>query len=260
MFPRVDTHRTRWVSPTAMKPQLLVITAFMLVAGCASLPDTMGMRSDFDEHRIERITVLPTYSTSSFGMNDSEARYLCGLFEKEATSWLQSHAVDVVPSQEFMTQLRRANALDTLTDGYPPDIPLYKLFEPSEQTFESAERTAVKTLSRKKLLTSDTLLALEVVYHSEGDCYESAADHVDRVWVSGNASSSACVVTHLRAKLVHAETAETMWQNRALVEHRGDINPASRITTIANVVRLTLGGEDGLEPYLKGGSAKPSPP
>jgi hypothetical protein len=243
-----------------MRHQLIITTVVLLAAtlfGCAGTPD-VGVRKPFRDARVDAITVVDFYATSTFGLSDDEFDARMLTYEAAALEWLEASGIEVHAPEALRQRLEERSLQQTFTDGVVLERPLDELFEPGDDQAPLESQT-VKSIAAQGGFPSPALFFAEVVYQTVGTCEGKVNDYNPRAVVLEPIGDAApptnCVVSHLDAKLVDAASGATMWQNRLLVEQwYPSESDVERIidATIVTVVRLTLEGSGGIAPLLGG--------
>jgi hypothetical protein len=235
---------------------LLAIVCGTLWA-CASAPE-VGVRPAFEKKKFPTVAVVPFYAVGNFSLSTNELDEVLRASETAAVEALRAEGFEVIEPGAFRQQLSAADVADTFDEGVLLRGPLSDYFEPSpKQSSPSLAVTTVRTLHTDGKLPSEALLFGEVVYHTETHCRVDPTEFHPRAQViyqdkSGFAASP-CVVSHFRAKLVHAPSGETMWFNHTLLQtHSGEVVAETTSRNLAQAVANTLAGSDGLHTFRAG--------
>lgn len=233
-------------------PVALLAAAALLVAACASGPD-VGVRTDFEEHRLTTVAIVPFYASGSFGLDALERQDIQQRYQDAAAEALRDQGFEVLHAGALRDHLANRDRWDQFDDGIHLRQPLKYYFEPdSTDDSPSIEVQTLIDLADDDAFPVEALLFGEVVYHSPGTCREKADDHTSYAQLSITASAPAelprpCISSHFQAKLVDVHTGQTMWFNRMFVEtHTRHIDEDVTHRTIIQTVESTLEAEDGI--------------
>ena len=232
---------------------VLLATSWLLFS-CASTPD-VGIRSDFEEHRITTIAIAPFYTTGSFGLDAEQRDEIAAAYEAIAAEALRQQGFEVMDSQALRHHLLETDQWSEFTDGIHLRQAITAYFEPSASPGHSSiEVLTLVDLARSDAFPVETILFGEIVYHSEGTCREIADDHIPYARLSIHPAAPdrlprPCVSSHFQAKLVDVHTGQTMWFNRMFVEtHTHQLDSEIIRETIAQTVQSTVAAEAGIAP------------
>lgn len=232
-------------------PTVIALSLTMFAISCASGPDT-GVRADFEQRQVDRVAVVPFYSSSTFGIDAELFDTIHDQYEQAAVEALSMQGFDVVGSQTLRHQMTELDMWDDFRDGIRLRQSLEAYFEPAPAgSNDSIEIRTVRQLASQGGLPARALLFGEIVYHSQGTCREKASDHNSYAELQITSSAPSllprpCVSSHFQAKLVDAATGHTMWFNRVFIEtHSGNTDDATVSDTITAAVHATIAGDDG---------------
>lgn len=235
-------HRSALLSP------LLCCT---VLVGCASATPNTGVRAQFQQKlsTTRAVTIAPVYSTSLFGMTSSAHASLLEAYEDAVTAWLRANKLEVTGSRAFAQTLTQRGEWDNWVNGLALTRALAPLFEPEQSA--RPEVSLLSAFTKSGRIPSTPLLFMEVAYHTQATCQQSAskqADHVFTIHVDeATTFPSTCLLSHLHAKLVDPKTGLAMWYNYAFGEFLATaINGSLEGKLIQAVVDHTFGQAHGL--------------
>lgn len=224
-----------------------------LLCACSTTTPT-GIRGDYKEKTktLKTITLTPFYSVSQFGYSNDAHQAIKDLYQKAAQSWLTSKGYQVTDARSFEQQLTEQGIYQTYKDGMTLNRSLATYFE-RDPKIVSAEIATLKTLHKTGKLKASALLFGEIVYQSDALCQQRASEYTKFATIKTHGKApkafpKPCITSHFQAKLVDPQTGLTMWYNRAMTEyHVPDIEPIYIQSNINDVIRETLGNDDGLK-------------
>lgn len=237
--------------------------ALLFLCGCATSSNT-GVRADYHKQPVERVAVVPFYAKASFGLDESQLDSVLDSSQKAAVETLRAEGFEVVEPEVFRDHLAQHEAESKFDDGVLLRSSLSNYFEPSDSEDERAslEVATVTELYEEDKLPGDALFFGELVYHTRAECRSDPSQYNERAEVSYHteqarrADSSPCLVSHIRVKLVDAESGETMWVNNKLLQtHAAREGATSGPEHAAEAVTRTLGGDQGLQGLVGGADA-----
>ncbi len=214
----------------------------LVISGCATAPPA-GVRSGYQAARVSKISVAPTFSLDSFGLDSHERNVIERSVDQDAVIWLRRAGFEVNSPAHLRTQL--AEEWNDVEDAWYRGVELDSLFEQGAPEFEGAEIAAAQRAS--KHLDAQHVLLIQVLYQTDSVCREDAQQFTPYAITEPPAATAyPCVISHLEAKLVDARTGQIMWHNRAFVELAADPSPTARRQSLGEAVDWLLGSSTGL--------------
>jgi len=227
-----------------MKTSIRGLICLILVSliGCATIPPR-GVRTEFKDVRTRDVSLVSVFPSSTFGLAPSELEILSHAISVHLVEWFRKHEVNITTELDVKRHIRTGDSPQDFWDAMP------------KRTLDNAFETRIPASMRGQevdflrgfqddSIKKAPLLFVELVYYTEGECRQRASgEHVVRREMS---TERACLVTHLRAKLVDPNSATTMWDNHVLVERYSDFTAASRNEQLADAVDFLLSGKHGL--------------
>ncbi len=235
---------------------LIVATLLVTLPACASAP-RIGVRAGFETHRVHQIAIAPIWSDSRFGVPADEWRQVEAIAIRNITAELNALGFVTLDPAALRDVLERSRAWEKFGDILDFGTGLEKRFEPSVYAPATGEVLALRELAAENVLGVGSILFTEIVYHSRGTCTTDARDHSRfAVVVSRDGAANqgrgptACVVTHIQAKLVDVKTAQTMWHNRVLREFRAaEVSLHDDLDNVRHTAHDVVAGAHGLAPF-----------
>ena len=231
----------------------LVLLASSACGATASSTAAVGVRPGYEQVELQRVAVVPFYTTGQFSLDETTHQALVQAYQKETLRWLEERGIEAVSPEELEVGLKAVGAWKQFQEGVNLRLPLSEHFEPRpDESTVPLEVVTLKQLAEKGALPTQALLIGEVVYQTRTTCAVSADTETEQaeVVVRPGAPSTLprpCVVSHFQAKLIDATTGETMWYSRKLREiHTAEITDEVARANIEGVVEATLGGPYGL--------------
>jgi len=214
----------------------------LVFSGCATTPPT-GVRSDYQATHVSKITVAPTYSLDTFGVNEHERRVIEHSVEVETLAWLRRAGFTVDAPEALKSSL--LDDWDDIKDSWYRGVDLNSLFETGAPEFEGAEIASIRRVG--ELPQAGSVLMVQVLYQSDSICRGDAPEFTSYAVIDDTQISPyPCMMSHLEAKLIDTKTGKVMWHNRAYVELAGPPSPNGRRQALRDAVGWLLGSSDGL--------------
>jgi hypothetical protein len=215
---------------------------FLVISGCATAPPA-GVRSGYQATRVSKISVAPTFSLDSFGLDAHERHVIERSVDQDAAVWLRRAGFDVTSPEVLRTQL--AGEWNDVEDAWYRGVELNSLFEEGAPEFEGAEIAAAQRAAEH--LDAQHVLLIQVLYQTDSLCRGDAQEFTPyAVTQPPEVIPYRCVISHLEAKLIDAKTGHIVWHNRAFVELAEAPSPSRRRQTLRKAVDWLLGSSTGL--------------
>lgn len=238
---------------------LTFLLAMSMLSACASGPTT-GVRSDFGQTQVQSVAIVPFYARSNFGMQRHDFAEVREIYEAITTAELRAMGFEVVDPRALRQHLEEVDLWDDFIDGIHLRQSLTTYFEsqPGDPS-PAVETRTLRELAQQEAFPAQTLLFVEVIYHTRGTCMGTAERYTPyaRILVASGAPNSfprPCVSSHIQAKLVDVETGQTMWFNQMFFEtHARHIDDDVIRSNIAQAIQSTLGEGAGLRPLAPSG-------
>ncbi len=231
--------------------------AVWMLAACATSPQ-VGVRQSYQESRLEATSVVPFFTRSTFSLPEATLRTRLRWAESTVVQWLEQHGVEVVPPETTRRRLQAGSAWAPFAEEGRMRTDLGRAFEDARVDHRArSQAELVRRLRRDDRLESRYLLFGEFLYHTTGTCRTRADEYTDRAHVvlAPEAPPSLprpCITTHFQARLVDADSGETVWYNRQLRElHVPELDASWIRKNLRGVVHETLAGRDGLVEMLE---------
>ncbi len=237
-------------TPCSIRITILTLLAALLVC-CASGPQT-GVRAEFERQQVDKVAIVPFYSSSSFGIDAERFDTINAHYERAAEHALAEQGFQVVDSRTLRHTMTEYGFWDDFTDGVRLRQSITEYFEPpGPGDSRSIEMRTIRELAAQAAFPAPALLFGEIVYHSHGTCRTEADDFASHARVEFTSSAPdelprPCVSSHFQAKLVDISSGETMWFNRVFLETHTDESDNTVVEdTIAAAVETAIRDDDG---------------
>lgn len=222
----------------------------LVLGGCATATPNTGVRAEFKQKlsTTRDVIIAPLYSTSLFGMTSPVHTSLLSTYEDTATAWLTANQLNVTSSRAFTQTLTQQGEWDNWVNGLSLTRELSALFE--QEKAARPEVAFLAAFAKSGRVMPTPILFMEVAYHTQGTCQQSASEHTEHTFIIKTGSSSfpsPCILSHLHAKLVDPKTGLAMWYNHAFGELLTKTVEASLNTKLIQaVIQHTFGKKRGL--------------
>ncbi len=214
----------------------------LVFSGCATAPPA-GVRSDFRTAQVNKVTVAPSFSLDTFGVDSHERRVIERGVETDTVEWLRRAGFAVDSPKTLEASL--AGDWHDIYDAWYRGVELNSLFEAGAPEFEGAEIPAIRRVGKMPQVGS--VLMVQVLYQADSVCRGDVREFVPyAVMQAVDTNPYLCTLSHLEAKLIDPRTGEVMWHNKAYVELAGPPSATIRRQALREAVGWLLGSSDGL--------------
>lgn len=213
-----------------------------------------GIREPYLQTSVSSIAIAPVFSIDTFGLTPSERAVIHRALEDLTAQWLERAQVTPTTSTELVTRLEATGHWPSVSDAWLRNAPLTSMFEDNQSAFRGAEIEATRHYADQ--IGTQTVLFIEVLYQSDVQCARDLLHPFTPYAASlAEEQDTECVITHLEGKLVETRTGQTIWHNRALVEHGNAWSASTRHQALRSAVNWLLGSSTGILPLLTNESA-----
>lgn len=226
-------------------PLYIAVFGLLVLISCATIssegPAPLGIRSGFADLKVQKILIAPVVSEGGFGLSQEEHKALSEVYASQSALRLRALGFEVLTPSEIGDE--------SVMEGLSVHRSLSELFEPSRQgeqwAVDDERRALLQTLGSK--FQAEAIYFGQILYHTSGTCQGSTnspyTPHVVLAEGQPQEDRVSCTTGHFQAKLVHTQSAQTLWFNRVLREVRNATLASPSPDPLANaraLVDLTL--------------------